>query len=39
MIRPKLKWKAHTVQVDKHKEKSKFGVTIRKCNQGIKQLI
>jgi len=39
MIRPRRTWKVHAVPVDKHKEDSKFGVTISKCNQGIKQLI
>jgi len=38
MIRPRMMWKVHTVPIDKHKENSKFGITIRKWNQ-IKQLI
>jgi hypothetical protein len=36
---PRRMWKFDTVAVDKRKEYSKFGNTIRKWNQGIKQLI
>jgi len=39
MVIPRRIWKFDTVAVDKRKEYRKFGNTIRKWNQGIKQLI